>query len=438
MGKDFIAPVAAAQRVELLDSLRGFALAGVLYANLTAFSLYMFLPDAAVAALPTLATDRWLLPAYQTFVSGEFFTLFSLLFGIGFALQMQRSGDSIDGLRRYRRRLAILLLIGLLHSWLWWGDILRYYAVAGLLLIPMRHVPARTLAIAGVVLAIVPHALIPAFRDGPAALLDTREAAFAVTLAAFSDHGWATMLRGNLAFNHWWVLSQWQHACWAAGCLLIGSALGRQGVITEPQHHRLFWKRLLRWALPAGLLACAGLTLESYGRLPMVSAWLEATQGSVLQEPFAACARLALGLGYMAAFVTLFRAPGMHRWLRPLAPVGRMALSNYLAQSLIGIALFYGVGLGIGPRHGMVGVTVAWLPLFAAQIACSRWWLARYRFGPAEWLWRSLTYRRRQPMRVTRTRDDTRASHARRHMNESGSIPVDPHRASRRSAGTTN
>ena len=410
MHHDAIAPTSATQRLELLDSLRGFALAGVLFANLTAFSLYFFLPEATRSTLPSLAVDRWLSPFYYTFVSAKFITLFSLLFGIGFALQMQRSGDSREGLRRYVRRLAILLLIGLVHAdVLWWGDILRYYAVIGLVLIPMRHAPARLLAIAGVGLAVVPHALVPVLWNGPGVALDSRETAFAAALAAFSGPDWATMLRGNLAFNHWWVLSHWQQACWVGGCLLVGSALGRLGVLAEPERHARFWKHMLRWALPAGLLACLGIELESYGRFPAATAWFDAAQRQVLYAMFRDCATLVLGLGYIAGFTALFAVPGARRGLRHLAPVGRMALSNYLAHSLLGIALFYGIGFDIGPRYGMAGVTVAFVLLFAAQIAISRCWLSRFRFGPVEWLWRSLTYGRWQPMRIASLQGNTAA-----------------------------
>src|SRR3546814_853287 len=123
-------PVPGSQRLELLDALRGFALAGVLVANLEAFSLYYFLSPAGAVAPPTLAADRWLAPAIDLLVSAKFVTLFSIMFGIGFALLMQRIGQS-GGRRWYLRRLAVLFLIGLLHSAFWWGDILRSYAVAG-------------------------------------------------------------------------------------------------------------------------------------------------------------------------------------------------------------------------------------------------------------------------------------------------------------------
>lgn len=407
MAHDVIGPTR--ERIELLDSLRGFALAGVLFANLTAFSLYFFLPESATTALASAPLDRWLQPFDHVFVTSRFITLFSLLFGIGFALQMQRAADSRDGLARYLRRLAILLLIGLLHAdLLWWGDILRYYALIGLILVPARRLGTCTMAVLGTLLAIVPYQLVSAFWQAAGTVVATREQAYAAALAAFSSHDWGTMLRGNLAFGHWWLGAHWGQACWVAGCFLIGTALGRQGVLREPERHRRFWRWMLRGAV-AGLLVSLAIELLDYGYLPFTAGWRDASMAVFAMKLSRDAAILAMAMGYMAIMVALFARPAARRWLRHLAPVGRMALSNYLAHSLLGIALFYGVGLAIGPRHGLVGVSIAFLAIFAAQIAFSRWWLGRYRFGPAEWAWRSLTYRRRQPMRMPggRGRDET-------------------------------
>src|SRR3546814_16300502 len=115
-------PVPGSQRLELLDALRGFALAGVLAANLEAFSLYYFLSPAGAVAPPTFAADRWLAPATDLLVSAKFITLFSILFGIGFALLMQRIGQS-GGRRWYLRRLVVLFLIGQIGSASCWGSV---------------------------------------------------------------------------------------------------------------------------------------------------------------------------------------------------------------------------------------------------------------------------------------------------------------------------
>jgi uncharacterized protein len=330
------------------------------------------------------------------FVSGKFITLFSVMFGIGFALQVQRMGEG--GRWRYLRRLAVLWLIGLLHVALWWGDILRWYAVMGLVLLPLARLRPRTLAILGAALVTLPHAPLALWWPGGWPLAGQDEA-FATALTAFSSHDAATMLRGNAWFAHWWTQSHWGMALSIPGRMLIGAAIGFSGVLSDPVAHRRFWNRLLWFALPLGLASVLGLQMVDYGWIALPAAWLGGDAGTMLLRAANQDAALLLGLGYAALFVKLFADPRARRWLQPLAPVGRMALSNYLAHSVVGVAVFYGVALGVGPRWGTAAIWLVFLALFGAQVALSGWWLARYRFGPAEWLWRSLTYGRRQPMR---------------------------------------
>ena len=391
-------PTDAAQRLGLLDALRGFALAGVLLANLVALSLYAYLPGEQMTALATDRIDRLLNPAIGALVSGKFITLFSLLFGVGFAMQMQRASGDPVARRRYLRRLGVLFAIGMVHAVLWWGDVLRYYAVLGLLLLPMYRLPQRWLVAIGAVLVVVPHPLLAHLFADAGPRLAPQEQAHAAALAAFSSPDWATMLRGNRAFFEWWLPMRWSIPLAVTGCLLIGAALGRSGVLSDPAAHARFWARLLV-ALPVGLALALGLMLADYGRLPWLDGWPESGGMRMLRRMLDHAAALVLGLGYMAGFVWLFGNSRWQRLLRSLAPVGRMALSNYLAQTVIGIGVFYGVGLGLGSRYGLVGVGITWLLVFAAQMAASRWWLARFRFGPAEWLWRSATYARWQTLR---------------------------------------
>lgn len=392
---DAVQPTDPEQRLDLLDALRGFALAGVLLANLVAFCLYAFLPSTHMTTLPTANIDRLLEPALSALVSGKFFTLFSLMFGVGFALQMQRAGEDPVHRQRYLRRLATLLVIGVLHATLWWGDVLRYYAVLGLLLLPLHRWPAGRLVAIGSALIVLQPLLALVL---PAGELATQDQAHGAALVAFSSNEWSTMLQGNRAFAHWWLAAHWGTLMSIAGCMLVGAALGRSGVLRDPATHARFWKQLLL-ALPTGIALALIVLMSDYGRLPWPDGWRDTAGAHVMLRMMNRAAGLILGLGYMAAFVLLFGRHGWRRVLQPLVPVGRMALSNYLAHSLVGVGLFYGIGLGLGARFGLVGVGVVWVVVFATQIFLSHWWLARFRFGPVEWLWRSVTYGRRQPMR---------------------------------------
>jgi uncharacterized protein len=296
--------------------------------------------------------------------------------------------------------LLILLAIGLAHAYLfWWGDILRLYALMGLLLVPLARLRATALAGLGVFVAVF---LSPLLRPLMIHLLPntvSAEAPSAAALAAFSGDSIPTMLKGNLAHDLWTRISAWGLPLYVLGRILIGAALGRTGALRDPRTHSRFWVRLLIATLPLGLVLTAFVLLKDHGMLHPTMAWWRSDQARSIVRVARSAGSLSLGLAYAAIFVLLFQRATWRRWLQWLAPVGRMALTNYITQTVVAIALFYGIGLGIGPRFGLVGVLVSGAMIFAAQIVLSHWWLARFHFGPLEWLWRSLTYGQRPPMR---------------------------------------
>jgi uncharacterized protein len=398
-------PIAGQERLHLIDALRGFALAGVLMVNLATFTLYEFLDDAARAALPTAAFDRIALTFMHLFVDNKAITLFSLLFGLGFSLQMERAAArGGDGLRLYLRRLGVLALIGALHAYLlWWGDILLIYALVASLLVPFRHASDRVLLGAGLFVALaLPPLLAPWLEPLLAALPSDRTMA-AANLAAFSSPSFAAVLRQNVAFGNYAWAAYWGVYCFVAGRFLLGYWAGRRRLLQQPAAHR----RLLRGLCIGGLLIGGAVTCVFEYTDPVSAAEaLSGAGGAIVRfalRVLGRCGPLALGIGYAAAFALLWLRPRWQRMLGLLAPVGRMALSNYLMQTIVCLGVFYGYGLGVGPRLGLVGWLGMWAMLYGTQIALSRWWLARFRFGPMEWLWRSLTYARPQPMRLDAT-----------------------------------
>ncbi len=395
------APIGAGERLSLLDALRGFALAGVLLANLRDFSLYGLLDEAARAALSTARFDAWADAAMDVFIAGKAMTLFALLFGVGFALQLQRAGDNVQARQRFARRMLILLGFGLLHAWLlWWGDILRYYALLGLLLIPCSRWPARRLVLAGLFVALLLTSLMQPFMSGWPARFGDGEAMRAMALTGFWHGGWNAMLRANFNYDVYLHLAAWSLVFFTLGRLLLGAGFGRGRWLLEPARHRTQWSRLLWSCLPAGLLLTLYFALQDRELIAHWTYGLEPVPSRMLSRLLRNSAYLLTALGYLAAFVLLWLHPRGQRLLACFAPIGRMALTHYIAQTVAGVALFYGVGVGIGPRYGMAAVLVAFVAIFAAQAWLGRWWLARYRFGPLEWLWRSLTYGRRQPLRL--------------------------------------
>lgn len=375
----------------MIDALRGFALLGVCMVNLVSLSLYEFLDPQQQTGLSSNGFDAFAKEAMNWLVNIKFITLFSLLFGLGFALQLERASTrGQDGIPRYVRRLLALMAIGWLHAWfVWWGDILFTYAIVGLLMIPFRNASDRVLLIAGLVVAMLPPLLAPVVR---AALpeMATQAEMYSRALEAFSSPSWSHAFAFNMEMSGWARTSNWALACFVLGRFLLGYWAGRKGLLQSPDRHLLLLRRILIGALAAWLLS----TLLSLVQAPMRAAWpvIDVEPVKMAIRMLLRVGPLALGVAYAVGFVLLFRRQTWQRRLAFLAPLGRMALTNYLAQSLIGISLFYGIGLGLGPAHGLAVVLLAWAFVLAMQLMLSRWWLDRFRYGPVEWLWRWLTY----------------------------------------------
>lgn len=399
-----LVPTLGQERLHLIDALRGFALAGVLMVNLATFTLYEFLDEGARAALPTAAFDRTALAVMHLLVDNKAVTLFSLLFGLGFSLQMERAAArGADGLRVYLRRLGVLALIGVMHAYLlWWGDILLIYAMLAVLLVPFRHASDRVLLCTGLFIALALPPLLTPWLEPVMAGLPSYEAISAATLAAFSSPSFGVALRQNAVFGNYAWTAFWGIYCFVLGRFLLGYWAGRRGLLQRPAEHRLLLRRLLIGGLLAGGTVSCMIEFADFGAidaLPGMTGAIAVFAKRVLLRS----GPLALGIAYAAGFALLWLRPRWRRTLGILAPVGRMALSNYLMQTVVCLCVFYGYGLGVGPRYGLVGWLGACALLFAAQILLSHWWLARFRFGPMEWLWRSLTYLRPQPMRLDAT-----------------------------------
>jgi uncharacterized protein len=407
-------PVPPAERVELLDALRGLALLGILTMNLVAFSGYYELKMVGqLAALPTHATDRLAHFLMAVFAEGKFYSLFSLLFGIGFAVQMLRAEQKGDDFApRYRRRLGVLVAIGMVHLCVVWaGDILVLYALLGFLLLPLRRYDDRALLggaaalIAAPVLLRVVVLASGGVLDPGAPVLTLGERidaglfgpAAATPLVSFvAPGGWTELARYNLAGPVWRFgeLLQEGRAFKVLGMFLIGFVAARRAVFSDLDANRRLLRRVLVVGLPLGVvgnLLFAWLTVGMHAEFLSLLGLAETAAYAIGVAP--------LALAYAAGFALLWTRPGWRRWLMVPAPAGRMALTNYLSQSLVGIGLFYGVGLGWGGRIGPTAIVPLAVLIFAAQVQISALWLRHHRYGPVEWLWRSLTYGQRQPMR---------------------------------------
>ncbi len=397
----------ASRRLLHLDVLRGFALLGILLVNFEWFAR----PIQAIVlgAEPDLAgvglITSWLIKALA---EGKFYALFSMLFGAGFALMAERASERLVPFWGvYLRRLFLLLLFGIGHMLLVWaGDILVVYSVCAFIMVLLyRKTPAGRLwkwAIAWFLLPLLIfwlgalsivasqfdadlHAgLMAGFQSSEAEIRMQVEQAQRIQATGSWRENVGQRIRDGLFLASsapFWVPP-------ILAYFLLGRWLLVSGRLARPDDYHPFFKRW-RWL---GLLV--GLPLSIAGTAMLFgSAQIIPTPDLALGTSLFLAGSLLLSMGYLSTIVLAARR------LAILAPAGQMALTNYLTQSLFWTWALYGHGLGLGefvPRGSFLLLALAF---FALQLAFSHWWMARYRFGPAEWLWRSLTYMQRQPMR---------------------------------------
>ncbi len=381
-------------RIHALDVVRGVAVAGILFANVLVFFGQVFIPPDRAAALPTAAWDGAALFVEHVLVDGKFYSVFSLLFGIGFGLQLARGADA--ALPRFRRRLRILLAIGAVHAvFIWAGDILMLYALLGFTLPWFARRSDRQLLRWVVGLLAVPLTLYlvallgwtlaspgEASGDGggmPAEVMRH--------FAAMGTGGLREAFTGNLVLlaGRWIELLVSMRFPKVLGMFVLGLWLVRQGIATSPATHRPVIARwaALGWAvgLPANVVAV--WAAEHWPYLPPSAGGLLGVAAHAVGIPM-------LALGYAATITLLVQRGG--QVISVFGPLGRMALSNYLTHSVVCITLSYGIGFGLWWRIGPLAAFGIAATIIAVQIPLSAWWLSRHRFGPAEWVWRRFTY----------------------------------------------
>ena len=401
----YVGPVAPPERIQVLDILRGLALFGIIAANMRAFNTPM--PAYFdVSLMWNQGLDRVVQALINTFISGKFITLFSFLFGIGFAVQVGRA--EAKGARPgsfYPRRLLILMLLGLAHGFLLWsGDILAPYALYGFLLLLFRKRRQKTVLIWAAACYVWPLfmslLLLAATSAGvrmpmppPATPADLER-----TIAAYSTGSYAQMFSERLKE----LAMLWAGVVFyyprVFGIFLLGLYTWRSGVIQNLSAHV---PRLRAWRL-------WGLVIGLAGNAVWVTIYQIWHLNPFKPSPLGVIADLASGAGvpalslcYASTVALLALRSDWVKRLEPFAAVGRTALSNYLMQTVLCTTLYNNWGFGL---YGAVGPALGLVPtvlIYGCQVVLSQWWVRRFLFGPMEWFWRTLTYGRRQPMLVT-------------------------------------
>ncbi|MBK6827337.1 MAG: DUF418 domain-containing protein [Chitinophagaceae bacterium] len=403
-------PVGTGERSNLLDALRGFALLGVMMDNLFGFSGWAFLPQPAKESLSTWTSDGIIGMLEQVFINGKFYSLFSLLFGIGFSIILVRNEQKgTNPLKIFYRRLLILLLLGAGHLLLLWeGDILLLYALIGFILPLFRKLSNRHLLILAAVLIFSPllfdlFSVLFQYKNG--SILEKLAISIDQKNGIPADENFAYYLyKDGAGWNEW---RNWQESGYlyryayildsnripkVLGMFLIGLYAGRKMIYAHLADNISLFKRLRKWGLLIGIPSAIACFYFEFFQKHIPSPI------GMVHTLFYATSVVPLCLAYVSMICLRWeRKKGMTRF-RFLAPMGRMALTNYLMQTIIGICIYYGVGLGFGSRVGPSVFVPIGIAVYLLQVAYSHCWFRYFNFGPMEWIWRQLTYGKRLPL----------------------------------------
>ena len=402
-------PIGHQDRYEAIDLLRGIAVLGILVMNIQAFAMPM-----AAYFNPTALGDRGPIDFYvwalsHLFFDQKFMTIFSWLFGAGIVLMTARAAErGVKPAAFHYRRMFTLLVFGLIHAYLIWdGDILVLYAICGALVYPVRKLRPLVLMGLGLLMLAIGSSLMiaggfylpkgspEAIKEFQAFWAPTAEELQRETLAF--QGGWLTQMPVRVANSMDFHLSViWLWGLWrAAGNMLIGMALVKWRVVTAELQQN-FYRDLAVIGFGFGLPLIAG------GVASMSAHDWETFYSFFIAGQFNYWASLLVASGWVGFTISLWHVGFATGLSARLIAVGRTAFSCYILTSLICTFIFYGHGLGFYmhvSRPGQLGVTLGvWITL----LIVAPLWLERFRFGPLEWLWRTLTYGERQPFRRAR------------------------------------
>jgi len=399
-------PVASEERLLVLDVLRGFALLGIMIMNMPGFSL----PSGVGALEPRLypgVADRMAELFMNTFFSGKANSIFSFLFGLGLTIQIQRAqarGQTVG--RMYARRLLVLFVVGVAHSFLLWnGDVLHHYALLGLLLLPLSRASNRWVFGLMVVCLLFPiardvYAVVT--NEPPVHTLAERAARAYEQLRVFQSGSYGEQLAVRVEENvEFYALSArlggaviWYMMLTLT--MLLGFYAGRQRLLVDVTASSARIRTLMVWCFGLGL-GCAA-TAAAMGWI--IGPQQGPTLAGLLRGISYELNRPLLCIAYICAVAMLVHKPRFRGLAEVFAAPGRMPLTNYLMQTVIATTIFYSYGFG---RFGQVGPLAGLLlsvSIFAVQVMYSRYWVARFQYGPLEWLWRVSAYGKPPPMRV--------------------------------------
>ena len=404
MGKQSV--VAETKRIEIIDALRGFSLVGIVFAHMLENFVGGPIPPETVEGMTPGIIDQMASGLVDFLFRGKFFALFSFLFGLSFFIQMDNAHQKGNRFEmRFLWRLVLLLAIGYVHSLFYRGDILTIYAVCGIFLIPFYRVKSKwVMAVLALLFLGLGRFIVftatkgdPLFVDNPL-MPDSAAARHYFDLlknGTLLDVFQANALDGHL------TKMEFQFGLFSRGYLtfgffLMGLLAGRSGLFKNYQERSSIIKK--SWVIGTIMFAVSlvGLVAVFANLGPDVAFdnWL-----AMIGLTFYDLMNIGMTVIIIAVFIMLYKNSKSKKFLERFIPYGRMALTNYVAQSVIGTAIFYGWGLGYLTNIRSSLVLLLAILLVAVQVWLSNWWLNRFYYGPLEWLWRSATFFKWYPMK---------------------------------------
>jgi uncharacterized protein len=392
-------------RIVTLDVLRGFALFGILYAHIVFWYAGGPLPQEIYTQYKDIGSGM-AVGIYMIFILSKFFSIFSFLFGLSFYIQIDKLAQRHQPvITRFGWRLAILGAIGVLHHIFWRADILTIYVPLGFLLLFFRNMSNKTLLIIGTLLVLnVPtkcaELISIVLRDQLQLIKEDNHVLGAAYYEVIKNGIFTQMIEHNIhaaaeKFNY--QINSGRGFI-TFGFFLLGMLAGRMQWFSHMEQHRALFKQVLKksgWALLCALLGGVALFASSFIlKINLQESLLAGWIGGFLMEIF----NTSFTLIYITGISLLMLRPKWAARLNPLASVGKMALTTYLSQSLIGVFLFFNIGLGLFTLTSPAQNALLCIAIFGIQIFMCRWWLNHFSYGPVEWFWRSATDLRWKPL----------------------------------------
>jgi uncharacterized protein len=387
----FMPSLTKSPRFEVVDALRGFAIVSImLLHNLEHFDFYFF-PDFLPLWLKTLDGAVW--KTLFFLFAGKAYAIFALLFGLTFFIQFNnQKKKGTDFSYRFIWRLFLLLIFGLINSMFYEGDILTIYAIIGIVLVPFRKAKSKIVLLAAIIFMLQPFELgrVIYILTHPDYVLPVRlsDAYFGrigeyLATGSFINAVKGNLINGKIAVLFW----SWENGRYfqSAALFLLGMLLGREGKFIVSDSNTMFWKKsLIISALLFVPLFIIKIILHGYIAN-------EALSGTLMLI-ITSWSNFAFMVVLVSLFTWLFQKEGVKKILGKVAPIGRMSLSNYVIQSILGSFIYYGFGLGLYKYTGATFCLFIGLALATIQLFFSRWWLERHRQGPLEYLWHKATW----------------------------------------------